>query len=102
MTKPLSILDIALAKGAKQDERGGINMGEFDRLDLPFFSGCQHCHASLGPYNAFPSTTGFIQCRDCIEGDGFATVAAFDAFMERKRIEEEERALGGDPYYGHT
>jgi hypothetical protein len=79
--KALSILDIALAEGAKADERGGISMAEFDQRGLPFFAGCQDCGASLAPYNAYPSKTGFIKCRDCIGGSdlGFATVEEFRA-----------------------
>lgn len=77
--KPLTILDIAIAKGAHQDDGGAIAMGEFERLNLPFFSGCQGCGASLAPYNAYPSTTGFIQCKDCLDDRGFKTVEEFDA-----------------------
>lgn len=77
----ISILHIALEKGVTKDERGSITMGEFDRLDLPFFSGCQICGASLAPYNAYPSKTGFIRCIDCIGDFGFETVRQFDTFI---------------------
>lgn len=77
--KNITILDVATARGAKEID-GNITAGEFDRLGLPFFCGCQGCGASLAPYNAFPSTTGFTQCRDCIDDIGFPDVAAFEAF----------------------
>ena len=77
----LTILDIALAKGAAQDAQGRISGGEFDRLGLLMMSGCQRCGATLGPYGAYPSRTGLIQCGECIADDmSFATVAEFDAF----------------------
>lgn len=76
----LTILDIALAKGAQQDAQGRISGGEFDRLGLPMLSGCQRCGASLGPYGAYPSRTGYVQCGECLQdGLGFATVEEFDA-----------------------
>jgi hypothetical protein len=75
----ITILDVAVAWGAKRDEHGAISAEEFDRLDLPFFSGCQYCEASLGPYNAYPTKTGFISCKDCAEEMGYADVPAFEA-----------------------
>lgn len=83
---PVTVLDVALAMGAVQttDASGNntITMGEFDRVGLPFFSGCQRCAASLGPYNSFPSKTGCIQCDACIGDDGFATVQDFNAWCD--------------------
>lgn len=76
----LSILDIARGKGVTEDERGMISADEFLKHDLPFFSGCQVCSASLGPYNAYPSKSGFIRCGEYIGTDGFDSVEAFDAF----------------------
>lgn len=77
----VSVLDVALARGAHEVE-GRINGGEFARLGLPMLSGCQHCGATLGPYNAYPTQTGYIQCADCLEGSdlGFISIAAFEAF----------------------
>lgn len=81
----LSILEIAIAKGAKRDEDGAINGGEFERLGLAMISGCQSCHASLGPWNAYPTTTGYIGCGDCTPQEmGFDTVEAFDGHCDRR------------------
>jgi hypothetical protein len=77
----MTVLDIALAKGAKEIN-GSINMSEFDQLGLPFFSGCQCCHESLGPYNAYPSRSGYIRCRSCLDDLGFDTVKDYDEWME--------------------
>lgn len=86
---PVSILDIALKEGAKAGEDGSINMGEFEALGLPFFAGCQHCGASLGPYNAYPSKSGFIQCKECIDEIGFETVEQFHKWCEDNSSVEE-------------
>lgn len=83
MTEPVTILDIAILWGAKADAEGSINGGEFDRLGLPLFAGCQCCHATLAAYNAFPTRNGWISCRECVEDTGFATVADFDVWNDQ-------------------
>jgi hypothetical protein len=40
---------------------------------------CQGCHAVIGCYNAYPSTSGYWRCADCIGSDGYETVADFTA-----------------------
>lgn len=87
MAKPLTILDIASAMGAKRDETGAISMAEFNRLDLPFFAGCEQCAASLAPYNSYPSQSGFIRCKDCIDDYGFATIEEFNAAFDSNEAE---------------
>ena len=39
--------------------------------------GCEGCHATLAAYNAYPSTSGYWRCADCIGQTGFATVEDF-------------------------
>ena len=46
---------------------------------VDILGGCQGCHAVIGCYNAYPSTSGYWRCADCIGDDGFATVADFTA-----------------------
>ena len=46
---------------------------------VDILGGCQGCQATIAVYNAYPSTTGYWRCADCIGDDGFATVAAFTA-----------------------
>jgi hypothetical protein len=46
---------------------------------VDIMGGCQGCHAVIGCYNAYPSTSGYWRCADCIGDDGFATVADFTA-----------------------
>jgi hypothetical protein len=74
----LTIFDIAKAKGAEQ-VNGGINGGEFTRLGLPMIGGCVVCHATIAAYNSYPTTTGYLMCRDCVtEEVAFTTVEDFD------------------------
>ena len=46
---------------------------------VDILGGCQGCHATIGGYNAYPSTSGYWRCSDCIGDDGYATVADFTA-----------------------
>ena len=46
---------------------------------VDILGGCQGCHAINGCYNAYPSTSGYWRCADCIGDTGFATVADFTA-----------------------
>ena len=46
---------------------------------VDILGGCQGCQASIAVYNAYPSTSGYWRCADCIGTDGFATVADFTA-----------------------
>ena len=46
---------------------------------VDILGGCQGCQAIIAAYNAYPSTSGYWRCADCIGEDGYATVAAFTA-----------------------
>ena len=46
---------------------------------VDILGGCQGCHATIACYNAYPSTSGYWRCADCIGNDGYATVADFTA-----------------------
>jgi len=48
---------------------------------VDILGGCQGCHATLGCYNAYPSTSGYWRCADCIGDDGYATIVDFTASM---------------------
>ena len=73
--KPITVLDLAKYRGATE-VNGAINGAEFERVGLPFFGGCEACEASIAAYNAYPSTSGYLRCRDCIGDDGYPTVEA--------------------------
>lgn len=78
---PLTVYELALELGAEEID-GRIDGAEFARLGLPVFAGCGRCGASLAAFNAFPSSTGFIRCGDCIDGLGFATVEEFRRYSD--------------------
>ena len=52
---------------------------DFFRNGVGTLGHCQRCAATLAAYNAYPSTSGFWRCADCIGDTGFATVADFKA-----------------------
>ena len=70
----ITILDLARHRGAREVD-GSINGAEFDRVGLSIMGGCEICHASIAAYNAYPSKSGYLRCRDCIDDHGWPTVA---------------------------
>ena len=44
---------------------------------VDIIGGCQTCAATIAVYNAYPSTSGYWRCAECIGDTGFATVADF-------------------------
>ena len=46
---------------------------------VDILGGCQGCQATIAAYTAYPSTSGYWRCADCIGEDGYATVADFTA-----------------------
>ena len=69
--EPVTILALALHRGAKTDERGAISGSEFYRVGLDFLGGCARCHATVGAYNACPTRRGVWLCTDCVGEDGW-------------------------------
>lgn len=88
MAVPVTVLDVALARGAHEVD-GTINGAEFERVGLPIFGGCQGCGATIAAYNAYPSRTGYLRCRQCIGELGFATAEAFEAYERAQDAPEE-------------
>ena len=60
---------------------------------VDILGGCQGCQAIIAVYNAYPSTSGYWRCADCIGEDGYATVADFTA---------HEAAITACPSCGNT
>ncbi len=79
----VTTLDCAVARGAKPDEDGNFTMGDVQAVGLPFFGGCEICHASIACYNAYPSKSNYLRCRSCIGNAGFATTDEFEAWCKR-------------------
>lgn len=55
--------------------RPATSEADYVAANLPMLGGCQGCAASIAAFNAYPSTTGFLQCADCIGDRGYETVA---------------------------
>ncbi len=73
----ITILELAIFRGAKESEGGGMSGAEIERVGLPFMGGCQRCGACIAAYNAAPSKTGYLMCNSvdsgCIGDDGWDT-----------------------------
>lgn len=71
----ITILELARFRGVKEDENGGINMGQFMAVGLPMLGGCGECGATIAAYNAAPSQSGYLKCsKGCIGDDGYESV----------------------------
>jgi hypothetical protein len=63
--------------------RSAMNGADYQEAGLPIMGGCEHCGASIAAYNAYPSTSGYLRCADCIGPDGYATADAFVKASQR-------------------
>ncbi|MGH3177766.1 MAG: hypothetical protein ACRDPF_28305 [Streptosporangiaceae bacterium] len=73
---PITILDYVRTVVGDKDT---YSAEDFSRNGVGMTGGCQLCAATIACYNAYPSTSGYWRCADCIGHDGFATVADFKA-----------------------
>ena len=73
---PITILDYVRTVVGDKDT---YCAEDFHRHGVGMTGGCQLCAASIACYNAFPSTSGYWRCADCIGNDGYATIADFTA-----------------------
>ena len=81
----ITVLDVAKARGVKEDDRGCINASEFERVGLPVIGGCACCQATIAAYNAAPTKTGYLMCaEECAEGRGFETVEEFEEWSREQ------------------
>ena len=99
----VTILDCAVARGAKADEESGnFTMGDIEAVGLPFFGGCQLCHASIACYNAYPSKTNYLRCRACIGDLGFATTGEFEEWCKQfdQGLPHDDEHEDDDSYVG--
>lgn len=77
-SEPITFRDLALHRGAKEDEDGAMNGAEFDRVGLSIMGGCAVCGATLAAYNGYPSKSGYWNCRRCLCGSGWTDAAEAD------------------------
>jgi hypothetical protein len=71
---PITILDYVKFQIG---ERDSYSAEDFYSTGVDIMGGCQGCAATLAGYNAYPSTSGYWKCADCIGDTGFATVEDF-------------------------
>ena len=71
---PITILDYVKSVVRDKDE---YTAEDFYRWGVDMLGGCERCHATIAAYNAYPSTSGFWRCADCIGDDGFDTATDF-------------------------
>jgi hypothetical protein len=50
---------------------------DFYSCGVDMLGGCEYCHATIGPWNAYPSLSGYWRCGDCIDHNGYATIGEF-------------------------
>lgn len=72
----ITVLELALYRGAQPNEDGSISGSEIERVGLPFLGGCELCGASIAAYNAAPSKSGYLRCAEdnCIGDHGWDSV----------------------------
>jgi DNA-directed RNA polymerase subunit M/transcription elongation factor TFIIS len=73
---PITILEYVKAKTG---DRETYSEQDHWRAGVAMLGGCQVCHATIASCDAYPSRRGYWRCAACIDGDGFATIAEFEA-----------------------
>jgi hypothetical protein len=73
---PITILDYVKSVVGEKDTYAAE---DFYRNGVGLTGGCQCCCVTIAVYNAYPSTSGYWRCADCIGDTGFTTVAEFRA-----------------------
>jgi hypothetical protein len=87
--EPVTVHDVAVARGVKEDEDGSVGMDEYLRVGLPMLGGCYRCGASIACYNSCPTKVGYLMCKNgCVGDDGFATTEEFEEFCKKQDEEE--------------
>ncbi len=71
---PITILDYVKFVVGDKDT---YTDDDFFRNGVGILGHCQLCAATLAAYNAYPSTSGYWRCADCLGHTGFATAAEF-------------------------
>lgn len=67
MSRPITILELAVYRGARESSEGVMPCEEIHRVGLPCLGGCARCGETIAAYNAHPSRLGFILCAGCID-----------------------------------
>ena len=93
---PVTILECAEARGLKRSIDGGSTMQDFWDVGFDLIGGCCVCQATIAAYNAHPTVRGYWCCADCVDGNGFDTVRAFEDWGEDQEamISDDADAVG--------
>lgn len=93
MSGPVTILDCAIAAGAKPSPTYGnsYTAEELSRFGFAMLGGCAGCGESLAAYNAHPSRGGLWACKQCIGDGGFESTAAFQRWQAEQDARERMR-----------
>ena len=62
----VSVLDLAIFRGATAGPDGAYNGEELARVGLDILGGCELCGASISADNGYPTISGYWWCRDCV------------------------------------
>ncbi len=88
---PITILVYVKSQLGEQDS---YSAEDFYDTGVDIMGGCEICAATITGYNAYPSTSGYWRCADCIGATGFATV---DDFINAGNTTSEgQESTGGD------
>lgn len=84
---PITILDYVRSQVGEEDS---YTAEDFSAAGVAMFGGCEFCSAAIAAYNAYPSTSGYWRCADCIGNAGFATVEEFTQAGNGTRKDDSE------------
>ena len=98
----ITIHDAVLAEGAPPDDSGGYLGDQYTARGYALLAGCEVCGATLAPYNAYPSTSGYIRCGECLGTNGYPTVALFHDTYPPVASVQVQAALAGDVATANT
>ncbi len=98
----ITIHDAVLAEGATPDDGGGMRGDQYTARGYALLAGCESCGATLAPYNAYPSTSGYIRCGDCLGDNGYPTVPLFHDKYPPVDQGVVQAALAGDVATANT
>jgi hypothetical protein len=80
---PITILDYVKSVAGEKDF---YPAEDFYRAGVNIAGGCERCTAIIAAYNAYPSTSGYWRCADCIGTSGFTTLEEFQESLAETEI----------------
>jgi hypothetical protein len=90
---PITILDYVKSQTGPKDS---YSSKDYYSYGMDIMGGCEICGTTIAGYNAYPSTSGYWRCADCIADSGFATVEDFISHCTTTRQTEPDTAEDQD------